>query len=87
MACSLTHTLPARELCQKLSRKPQNESMICCVNYVHLDMFFLTSILPFGKYSLATLLSHRSALGCKNHLLVPVNTVGTIPCQVQEGWK
>lgn len=87
MACSLTHILPARELCQKLSRKPQNESMICCGNYVCLDIVFLTSILPFGKYSLATLLSHCSALGCKNDLLILVNTVSAAPCQLQEGWK
>lgn len=40
MACSLTHAFPARELCQKLSRKLQNESMICCGNYVCLHIFF-----------------------------------------------
>lgn len=38
-------------------------------------IYFLTSILPFSKYSLATLLSHCSAVSCKNDRLIFTNSI------------
>lgn len=77
MACSLTHALPARELCQKLSSKLQNESMIRCGNYVCLDIYFFFSVLPFSKYSLGSLSSNFSTDSCKNDGFILTNSIST----------
>lgn len=37
-------------------------------------IFFSTNVLPFSKYSLASLLSHCRAVSCENDLLILVNS-------------
>lgn len=37
--------------------------------------FFFTNVLPFSKYSLASLLSHCRAVSCENDLLILVNSL------------